>query len=75
MPPGSDAVESAAVDQGVRVRVVVDRPALAEPGVVAETLESLRSGVQVRVVESLPIKLILADAELALVPSTTTPGR
>jgi DNA-binding CsgD family transcriptional regulator len=58
----------------VRFRVVVDRPALAEPGVVAETLESLRNGVQVRVVDSLPIKLILADAELALVPLTATPG-
>ncbi|MEU5949799.1 helix-turn-helix domain-containing protein [Micromonospora sp. NPDC047465] len=74
VPPGSNAVESVAVDQGVRFRVVVDRPALAEPGVVAQTLESLRSGVQVRVVESLPIKLILADAELALVPLTATPG-
>ncbi|WP_245730343.1 winged helix-turn-helix domain-containing protein [Micromonospora pallida] len=74
VPPGSNAVESVAVGQGVRFRVVVDRPALAEPGVVAETLESLRSGVQVRVVESLPIKLILADAELALVPLTATPG-
>jgi len=48
--------------------VVIDRPALAEPGVVAETLESLRDGVQIRVTESLPIKLILADAALALVP-------
>jgi predicted transcriptional regulator len=74
VPPGSNAVESVAVNQGVRFRVVVDRPTLAEPGVVAETLESLRSGVQVRVVDSLPIKLILADAELALVPLTATPG-
>ncbi|MER7334736.1 MULTISPECIES: transcriptional regulator TrmB [unclassified Micromonospora] len=74
VPPGSNAVESVAVDQGVRFRVVVDRPALAEPGVVAETLESLRSGVRVRVVESLPIKLIIADTQLALVPLTATPG-
>ncbi|MFF5214955.1 transcriptional regulator TrmB [Micromonospora sp. NPDC000442] len=74
VPPGTNAVESVAVGQGVQFRVVVDRPTLAEPGVVAETLESLRTGVQVRVAESLPIKLILADSELALVPLTTTPG-
>ncbi|MGS2614541.1 transcriptional regulator TrmB [Micromonospora sp. LZ34] len=74
VPPGANAVESVAVNQGVRFRVVIDRPTLAEPGVVAETLESLRDGVQVRVVDSLPIKLILADTELALVPLTATPG-
>ncbi|MEV0722457.1 transcriptional regulator TrmB [Micromonospora purpureochromogenes] len=74
VPPGTNAVESVAVNQGVRFRVVIDRPTLAEPGVVAETLESLRDGVQVRVVDSLPIKLILADTELALVPLTDTPG-
>ncbi|MFI5485154.1 transcriptional regulator TrmB [Micromonospora echinaurantiaca] len=74
VPPGTNAVEEVAVGHGVRFRVVVDRPTLAEPGVVAETLESLRNGVQVRVVDSLPIKLILADADLALVPLTATPG-
>ncbi|MFG1778286.1 helix-turn-helix domain-containing protein [Micromonospora sp. NPDC049048] len=74
VPPGANAVESTAVGQGVRFRVVIDRPTLAEPGVVAETLESLRDGVEIRVVDHLPIKLILADAELALVPLTATPG-
>ncbi|GLW30920.1 winged helix-turn-helix domain-containing protein [Actinoplanes regularis] len=74
VPPGANPVESQQVAQGVRYRVVIDRPALAEPGVVAETLDSLRQGVEVRVVESLPIKLMLADAELALVPLTAVPG-
>lgn len=74
VPPGANAVESVAVAHGVRFRVVIDRPTLAEPGVIAETLESLRDGVQVRVVDALPIKMILADAELALVPLTATPG-
>ncbi|WP_328475260.1 hypothetical protein OHA21_18285 [Actinoplanes sp. NBC_00393] len=62
------------VAQGVRYRVVIDQPALTEPGVIAETSESLRQGVEVRVVASLPIKLILADSELALVPLTGTPA-
>jgi sugar-specific transcriptional regulator TrmB len=75
VPPGANPVESQQVAQGVRYRVVIDRPALAEPGVVAETIESLRDGVEVRVVESLPIKLMLADTELALVPLTVAPGQ
>lgn len=72
VPPGANTVESVAARQGVRFRVVIDRPALAEPGVVAETLESLRDGVQIRVTEALPIKLIIADAALALVPLMAT---
>jgi sugar-specific transcriptional regulator TrmB/DNA-binding CsgD family transcriptional regulator len=74
VPPGANPVESQMVARGVRYRVAIDQPALAEPGVVAETMESLRLGVEVRVAESLPIKLILADGDLALVPLTVTPG-
>jgi sugar-specific transcriptional regulator TrmB len=73
VPPAANPVESQLVAQGVRYRVVVDRAVLAEPGAVAETIESLRSGVEVRVVESLPIKLILADIELGLVPLAVAP--
>ncbi|GGN78419.1 hypothetical protein GCM10010112_52190 [Actinoplanes lobatus] len=74
VPPGANPVESQMVAQGVRYRVAIDRSALAEPGVAAETMESLRQGVEVRVAASLPIKLMLADSELALVPLTVTPG-
>ncbi|SCF28484.1 Sugar-specific transcriptional regulator TrmB [Micromonospora purpureochromogenes] len=74
VPPGANPVESQMVAQGVRYRVVVDRAALAEPGVVAETIVSLRDGVEVRVAESLPTKLVLADTELGLVPLTVSPG-
>ncbi|GGN10372.1 sugar-specific transcriptional regulator TrmB/DNA-binding CsgD family transcriptional regulator [Actinoplanes campanulatus] len=74
VPPGANPVESQMVAQGVRYRVVIDQPALAAPGMVAETTESLRQGVEIRVTESLPIKLILADDELALVPLTVAAG-
>ncbi|MBM0256155.1 LuxR C-terminal-related transcriptional regulator [Micromonospora sp. 4G55] len=74
VPPGANPVESQMVAHGVRYRVVVDRAALAEPGVVAETIVSLRDGVEVRVAESLPTKLVLADSELGLVPLTASPG-
>lgn len=73
VPLGANVVESLAVDQGVRFQVVVERAVLAEPGGVAEAIESLRKGVEIRLVESLPIKLVLADTTLGLVPLTDTP--
>ncbi|MFU8850405.1 helix-turn-helix domain-containing protein [Micromonospora sp. SL1-18] len=74
VPPGANTLETVMMDRGVEYRVVLERAALAEPGMIAETVASLRQGVQVRVVESLPIKLILADAELGLVPLTVESG-
>jgi sugar-specific transcriptional regulator TrmB/DNA-binding CsgD family transcriptional regulator len=74
VPPGENPAEDAAVARGVRFRAVVDKHALAQPGAVAETVSSLRNGVEVRVVESLAIKLVLADADLALVPLTVSAG-
>ena len=70
VPPGANPVESLNVGRGVRYRVVVEQAVLAVPGVITETIESLRQGVEVRVADSLPMKLVLADAELALVPLT-----
>ncbi|SCF02676.1 Sugar-specific transcriptional regulator TrmB [Micromonospora viridifaciens] len=74
VPPGTNTLETVMMDRGVTYRVVLERAALAEPGMIAETVASLRKGVQVRVVESLPIKLVLADAELGLVPLTVESG-
>ncbi|WP_322919143.1 LuxR C-terminal-related transcriptional regulator [Nocardioides renjunii] len=68
VPPGENRAEAAAVDRGVAIRVVLDTAVLAEPGAVEEAEDSLRNGLQVRVVDVLPIKLVIADAELALVP-------
>ncbi|OKI49197.1 TrmB family transcriptional regulator [Micromonospora sp. CB01531] len=74
VPPGTNALETVMMDRGVEYRVVLERAALAEPGMIAETVASLRKGVQVRVAESLPIKLVLADADLGLVPLTAESG-
>lgn len=74
VPPGENPAEDAAVGRGVRFRVVAERSVLAEPGAVAETVSSLRNGVEVRVVDTLPIKLVLADEDLGLVPLAAEPG-
>lgn len=72
--PGENAAETAAVDRGVTVRVVVEQAVLAEPGATAEAISSLQRGLEVRVVDRLPLKLVLADDDLALVPLEASPG-
>ncbi|MDG4821812.1 helix-turn-helix domain-containing protein [Asanoa sp. WMMD1127] len=74
VPLGENAAESAAVDRGVRFRGVLERSVLQEPGGVEETVDSLNHGVELRVVDELPMKLAIADTDLALVPLTMTPG-
>ena len=41
---------------------------------VAEIVDSLRYGVQIRVAQTLPMKLVLADADLGLVPLAIQAG-
>ncbi|TMR31069.1 transcriptional regulator TrmB [Nonomuraea zeae] len=72
--PSDNTAENQGVERGVAYRVVVEREMLATPGVAAGTIDSVRRGVQVRVADKLPIKLMMADGELALVPLTTEPG-
>lgn len=74
VPPGENSAEAAATDRGIRLRVVLEQAVLAQPGAADETVESLGRGVEVRVTERLPMKLVLADADLALVPLAVGPG-
>jgi sugar-specific transcriptional regulator TrmB/DNA-binding CsgD family transcriptional regulator len=66
--PGENEAEPAAVGRGVRFRAVLERAVLAEPSATDEVVKSLRRGLELRVVDSLPMKLMLADSDLALVP-------
>jgi DNA-binding CsgD family transcriptional regulator len=72
LPPDENTAEPMALGRGVRFRAVLDRAVLAEPGIVRDAIDSLRNGVQLRVADQLPMKLMLADAELGLVPLATT---
>ncbi|MEV0618136.1 hypothetical protein AB0I81_32755 [Nonomuraea sp. NPDC050404] len=74
VPPSDNTAEDRGVDRGIEYQVVIEREVLATPGVVAGIVDSVRKGVQVRVADKLPIKLMMADGELALVPLTTEPG-
>jgi sugar-specific transcriptional regulator TrmB/DNA-binding CsgD family transcriptional regulator len=68
VPPGENSAEITAVDRGVVIRAVLDKAVLSEPGAAEETDDSLQRGVELRVADRLPLKLVIADAELALVP-------
>ena len=68
VPPGENSAEITAVDRGVVIRAVLDKAVLSEPGAAEETDDSLQRGLELRVADRLPLKLVIADAELALVP-------
>ncbi|MCX5175297.1 helix-turn-helix domain-containing protein [Streptomyces virginiae] len=73
LSPDENTAEPVAIGRGVHFRAVLDRAVLAEPGIIDDAIESLRRGVQLRVADELPMKLVLADADLGLVPLTVTP--
>ncbi|MEU0371956.1 helix-turn-helix domain-containing protein [Streptomyces sp. NPDC006283] len=65
----NEAEENAAA-RGVAYRVVVEREVLTMPGGFAELSAALSRDEQVRVVDRVPTKLVIADRALAMVPLT-----
>ncbi|MCX5249838.1 helix-turn-helix transcriptional regulator [Streptomyces sp. NBC_00201] len=63
--------EEQAAGRGVRYRVVVERSVLDLPDGITELSAALGRDEQVRVVDQVPTKLVVADRTLALVPLTT----
>ncbi|MGW1765338.1 helix-turn-helix domain-containing protein [Streptomyces sp. NPDC002073] len=74
LPPEENTAEPVAIGRGVQFRAVLDRDVLAEPGIIDDAIRSLRNGVELRVADPLPMKLVLADADLGLVPLAVTPS-
>jgi len=74
VPVGENTAETAATDRGVRIRVVMEHEVLAQLSATDEVVDSLSRGVELRIVEKLPLKLVLADADLALVPLVVDPA-
>jgi hypothetical protein len=54
--------------RGVNYRVIVDRESLAEPGLVQIAASSIASGEEIRVVERVPVKMIIVDGRTAMLP-------
>ncbi|MFF8653812.1 helix-turn-helix domain-containing protein [Streptomyces huasconensis] len=66
-----DSTEEQAADRGVRCRVVVERAVLDLPSGLVELAAAIGRGEQVRVVDRVPAKLVIADGSLAMVPLTS----
>ncbi|MZD10054.1 helix-turn-helix transcriptional regulator [Streptomyces sp. SID5785] len=62
--------EPQAVSRGVRYRVVVEREVLSMPSGLTELSAAIGRDEEVRVVDRVPTKLVIADGALALVPLT-----
>ncbi|MDT0466519.1 helix-turn-helix transcriptional regulator [Streptomyces gibsoniae] len=62
--------EEQATARGVRYRVVVERAVLDRPDGITELTAALSRDEQVRVIDTVPTKLVVADRTLAMVPLT-----
>lgn len=60
--------EEKALARGVEFRVVVEHAAFEKPGFVDLVAESLEAGELIRVSDRIPLRLIIADQQLALLP-------
>ncbi|QJT04900.1 helix-turn-helix transcriptional regulator [Streptomyces asoensis] len=67
---GENDAEERATARGVRYRVVLERAVLDQPDGMTELTAALGRDEQVRVVDQVPTKLVVADRSLALVPLT-----
>lgn len=67
-----DATENSAEDdalrRGVRYRVIVEKAVLEWPGFIDSARESAPFGEEVRVLPTLPTRLIIADDDVAMLP-------
>ncbi|WP_045746577.1 helix-turn-helix domain-containing protein [Actinoplanes rectilineatus] len=60
--------EGTALARGVRYRAIYERELLDKPGELESILASVRAGEQARTLPALPVRLAVADRELAICP-------
>ncbi|GAA4911320.1 LuxR family transcriptional regulator [Stackebrandtia albiflava] len=60
--------ESEALARGVTYRVVLERSMLEQPGMLASIADTLAAGEQIRATGTLPLRMLIADGEIGLVP-------
>jgi DNA-binding CsgD family transcriptional regulator len=63
--------EGFALDRGVDFRVVAARDYLDGPEVARDMRAAVTAGLELRVVDSLPLKMVVSDRERAMVPLDT----
>ncbi|GIE85526.1 helix-turn-helix domain-containing protein [Actinoplanes regularis] len=68
VPHRKNTAEGAALRRGVRYRALLDRRAFSGPDMTDDIRASLAAGQQIRVVDTVPIKMMIVDGETALLP-------
>ncbi|MFE5094845.1 helix-turn-helix domain-containing protein [Streptomyces sp. NPDC056638] len=64
----ADMSESSALDRGVDFRVVAAKDYLDGPGMAKDARAGITAGLKLRLVDSLPLKMVVSDRERAMVP-------
>jgi DNA-binding NarL/FixJ family response regulator len=54
--------------RGVRYRAIIDRRVLDQPSVVDDVVASAAAGQEIRVVDRVPVKAVIVDREVAMLP-------
>jgi DNA-binding NarL/FixJ family response regulator len=68
VPHRENTAEVAGMKRGVRYRALLDRRALTAPKMQADVLASLDAGQEIRVVDEVPVKMMIVDGSTALLP-------
>lgn len=64
----SQSTQRDAQARGVGFRSIVDKPFMEAPGVAERVLCDVKAGEDIRVVSSLPLKMVIADRKVAFIP-------
>jgi predicted transcriptional regulator len=68
VPHRTNSAADDTLRRGVASRVILHRDVFDEPGMFADTMESLAEGQQIRVAHDVPVKLVIGDDSVAMVP-------
>jgi sugar-specific transcriptional regulator TrmB/DNA-binding CsgD family transcriptional regulator len=68
MPSADNAEEFSALRRGVRYRVIYERALLEEPGMIENVAAGVHAGEQARALPTLPVRLAIADRQIAVCP-------
>lgn len=60
--------EAAALERGVKYQVIIESQAFNKPGFADQVALTAASGEEIRVAEALPLRMLVADSQLALLP-------
>ncbi|RZU62463.1 helix-turn-helix domain-containing protein [Zhihengliuella halotolerans] len=68
MDSAENVDEAAAIARGVNYRVIIESQALNKPGFAQQVATTAATGEEIRVTDALPLRMLIADQELALLP-------